>query len=52
MGLRNALSDDHDEVPARGVVRQGAGGNDDTLSPVAPQEDQTAVFRNLAESAP
>src|SRR5215471_18531880 len=51
-GLCDPLADERDEVPPCIVVRQHPGGNDQALTAVAPQDDQTGLFRDIAEGAP
>jgi hypothetical protein len=41
-----------DEVPPCIVVHQHTGGNDQALTAVAPQHDQTGLFRDIAEGVP
>jgi hypothetical protein len=52
-GLCDPLAGERDEVPTRGVVRQGAGGNDQAFcAAINPQHDQAGLFRDIAEGAP
>jgi hypothetical protein len=52
-GLCDPLVGKRDEVPARAVVRQAAGGNDQAFcTAINPQQDQTGPLCDIAEGAP